>query len=121
VVLVGLLQGGVSVPLLCAALLSAGVGAAVTLVLVEYQLRAGPGMSLDAVRHAFPGVLALVLPWLAVTLFWFWPNRAGFWLVPFTGGLYAGLFSILIIIAPSMRVLAGSGWRRSSGAENGTK
>jgi multidrug efflux pump subunit AcrB len=120
VVLVGLLQGGVSVPLLCAALLSAGVGAAVTLVLVEYQLRAGPGMSLDAVRHAFPGVLALVLPWLAVTLFWFWPNRAGFWLVPFTGGLYAGLFSILII-APSMRVLAGSGWRRSSGAENGTK
>lgn len=120
VALVGVLQGGVSVPLLGAAMLSAGIGSAAMLVLIESSLRAGPGMTLDAVRNAFPELLALVLPWLVVTLFWLWPNRAGFWLGPFSGGLSAGLITILILV-PSMHALAVSGWWRSPGAEIGTK
>ena len=112
VVLAGVLLGGVSAPLLGAALLSAGVGSAVMLVQIEFLSRAGPGMTMDAVRRAFPGLLALVLPWLAVTLFWFWPNQSGFWLGPFAGGMYTGLISTLIIV-PSMHALAGTGWRRA--------
>jgi multidrug efflux pump subunit AcrB len=120
VVLAGVLLGGVSVPLLSAALLSAGIGLTVMLVQIEFLRRAGPGMTLDAVSRAFPGLLALVLPWLAVTLFWFWPNPGGFWLGRFAGGLHAGLITTLLIV-PSLHMLAGAGRPRSSGKGNGTK
>jgi multidrug efflux pump subunit AcrB len=119
-VLAGALQGGISVPLLTAALLSAGIGSATALVLIEFLSRAGPGVASDAVRNAFPLLLALVLPCLAVTLFWFWPNQAGFWFGRFSGGLYAGLFAILLIV-PMTHVLIGASGCPRSDTEHGTK